>query len=229
MIMAIALESFGFFYWVAAKLLQQSKGSGIKLFWLTNLLCFLMTIFLNNDGSILITTPILLLVLKYLGLKKHQKTPYLLSGVLIATASSAPIGVSNIVNLISLKIIGMDLYLHTAMMFVPSMMGLIFMTCLLFMFFYKRLPKSLPDIPGHFQSLRHRRHSSSSFAISSFTRTKSNKNHVVCACICFSRQDESICSIIYRYFCSSCRCHRIYYPFGMEMDLFQNLPKRLVI
>lgn len=77
MIMAIALESFGFFYWVAAKLLQQSKGSGIKLFWLTNLLCFLMTIFLNNDGSILITTPILLLVLKYLGLKKHQKAPYL--------------------------------------------------------------------------------------------------------------------------------------------------------
>ncbi|MDK2599887.1 ArsB/NhaD family transporter [Bacillus stercoris] len=90
--------------------------------------------------------------------KKHQKTPYLLSGVLIATASSAPIGVSNIVNLISLKIIGMDLYLHTAMMFVPSMMGLIFMTCLLFMFFYKRLPKSLPDIPGHFQSLQHRRY-----------------------------------------------------------------------
>ncbi|MDP4100471.1 MAG: arsenic transporter [Bacillota bacterium] len=158
MIMAIALESFGFFYWVAAKLLQQSKGSGIKLFWLTNLLCFLMTIFLNNDGSILITTPILLLVLKYLGLKKHQKAPYLLSGVLIATASSAPIGVSNIVNLISLKIIGMDLYLHTAMMFVPSMMGLIFMTCLLFMFFYKRLPKNLPDIPSHFQSLRHRRY-----------------------------------------------------------------------
>lgn len=158
MIMAIALESFGFFYWVAAKLLQQSRGSGIKLFWLTNSLCFLMTIFLNNDGSVLITTPILLLVLKYLGLKKHQKTPYLISGVLIATASSAPIGVSNIVNLISLKMIGMDLYLHTAMMFVPSMMGLIFMACLLFIFFYKRLPKSLPDIPNHFQSLRHRRY-----------------------------------------------------------------------
>lgn len=158
MIMAIALESFGFFYWVAAKLLQQSRGSGIKLFWLTNSLCFLMTIFLNNDGSVLITTPILLLVLKYLGLKKHQKTPYLISGVLIATASSAPIGVSNIVNLISLKMIGMDLYLHTAMMFVPSMMGLLFMACLLFIFFYKRLPKSLPDIPNHFQSLQHRRY-----------------------------------------------------------------------
>lgn len=161
MTMAIALESFGFFYWVATKLLQQSKGSGIKLFWLTNLLCFLMTIFLNNDGSVLITTPILLLVLRYLGLKRHQKTPYLLSGVLIATASSTPIGVSNIVNLISLKMIGIDLYLHTAMMFVPSMIGLIFMACLLFMFFYKRLPKSLPDIPDHFQAQPYKSHSPS--------------------------------------------------------------------
>ncbi len=120
MIMAIALESFGFFNWAAAKLLHRAKGSGIRLFWLTNLLCFSMTLFLNNDGSVLITTPILLLVLQYLGLKRHQKTPYLISGVLIATAASTPIGVSNIVNLISLKMIGMDLYLYTNMMFIPG-------------------------------------------------------------------------------------------------------------
>ncbi|WP_286174463.1 arsenic transporter [Pseudomonas sp. ISL-88] len=158
MVMAIALESFGFFYWVAAKLLHRAKGSGIRLFWLTNLLCFSMTLFLNNDGSVLITTPILLLVLKYLGLKKHQKTPYLISGVLIATAASTPIGVSNIVNLISLKMIGMDLYLYTNMMFVPGILGLIFMAFLLFAFFYKRLPKQLPEIPSYFDSLEHKRY-----------------------------------------------------------------------
>ena len=73
-----------------------------------------MTLFLNNDGSILITTPILIMLLKNLGLEHKQKLPYLISGALIATASSAPIGVSNIVNLISLEIIGMDLYLHTS-------------------------------------------------------------------------------------------------------------------
>ncbi len=32
MIMAIALESFGFFNWAAAKLLHRAKGSGIRLF-----------------------------------------------------------------------------------------------------------------------------------------------------------------------------------------------------
>jgi arsenical pump membrane protein len=147
LVMAIALESFGFFHWMAGKLLEKAKGSGIRLFWFTNLLCFFMTLFVNNDGSILITTPILILLLKNIGLKNHQKIPYLISGSLIATASSTPIGVSNIVNLISLEIIGMDLYLHTLMMFVPGTLGLLFLASLLFAIYYKTLPKKIPNIP----------------------------------------------------------------------------------
>ena len=143
-VMAIVLESFGFFTWTAELLANRAKGSGIKLFWYVNLLCFLMTLFVNNDGSILITTPILLILLKNMGLKHHQQIPYLLSGALIATASSAPIGVSNIVNLIALKIVHMDLYMHTAMMFVPATTGLLFLVFLLFLIFYKKLPKVVP-------------------------------------------------------------------------------------
>ncbi|MFF2481968.1 arsenic transporter [Paenibacillus sp. NPDC058071] len=143
-VMAIVLESFGFFVWAAEGLAIRAKGSGIRLFWYVNLLCFLMTLFFNNDGSILITTPILLIMLRHLGLKNHQKIPYLLSGALIATASSAPIGVSNIVNLIALKIVHMDLYMHTLMMFVPATLGLLFLTFLLFLCFYKQLPKRIP-------------------------------------------------------------------------------------
>ncbi|OIK13286.1 arsenic transporter [Bacillus sp. MUM 116] len=142
-IMAIVLESFGFFKWTAALMLKVSKGSGIRLYWYTLLLCFLMTLFFNNDGSILITTPILILILKNLGLNNRQKIPYLLSGALIATASSAPIGVSNIVNLIALKIIGMDLYLQTEMMFVPGVLGILFLSCLLYLVFKKDIPKTI--------------------------------------------------------------------------------------
>lgn len=146
MVMAIALESFGFFHWVATRLLYIAKGSGKKLYWLTNLLCFFMTIIFNNDGSILITTPILLLLLRQLKLKRHEMLPYLISGAIIATASSAPIGVSNIVNLISLKIIGMSLYQQTAMMFVPSVLGLIFLAWLLYLVFTKEIPDRLPPV-----------------------------------------------------------------------------------
>ncbi|EKN70048.1 arsenical pump family protein [Neobacillus bataviensis LMG 21833] len=121
-------------------MLKLSKGSGYSLFWYTLLLCFLMTLFFNNDGSILITTPILILILNNLKLKDCQKIPFLLSGALIATASSAPIGVSNIVNLIALKIIGMDLYVQTEMMFVPGVLGLLFLSFLLYLVFKKDIP-----------------------------------------------------------------------------------------
>ncbi|PGM57414.1 arsenic transporter [Bacillus sp. AFS053548] len=143
-VMAIILESFGFFHWSAARLASLAKGSGRRLYWYIQLLCFLMTLLFNNDGSILITTPILILLLKNLRLKPHQQIPYLLSGALIATASSAPIGVSNIVNLIALKIVHMTLYMHTAMMFVPASTGLLFMSWLMYMVLRNKLPKQLP-------------------------------------------------------------------------------------
>lgn len=143
-VMAIVLESFGFFHWAAAQLVEKARGSGIRLFWLTNLFCFLMTLFVNNDGSILITTPILLMLLQRMGLRNHQKIPFLLSGALIATAASAPIGVSNIVNLIALKIVQMDLYMQTAMMFVPATLGLLLLSLLLFLVFYRAIPAKLP-------------------------------------------------------------------------------------
>ena len=143
-VMANVLESFGFFYWAAEGLATRAKGSGIRLFWYVNLLCFLMTLLFNNDGSILITTPILLILLEHFRLKDREKIPYLLSGALIATASSAPIGVSNIVNLIALKIVGMTLYMHTLMMFVPATLGLLLLAALLFLRFYRRLPRKLP-------------------------------------------------------------------------------------
>ncbi|MBW3111229.1 arsenic transporter [Bacillus sp. MCCB 382] len=153
-VMAVILESFGFFHWVAARMVKLSKYSGYRLYWYIQLLCFTMTLLFNNDGSILITTPILILLLKNLRLKPHEMIPYLLSGALIATASSAPIGVSNIVNLIALEIVHMSLYMHTAMMFVPATLGLVFMSLLMFIVLKNKLPKTLPrstyDVEEHF-------------------------------------------------------------------------------
>jgi len=166
-VMAIVLESFGFFLYAAELLAQRARNSGVRLFWYINLLCFSMTLFFNNDGSILITTPILILLLRKIGLRPHQQTPYLLSGALIATSSSTPIGVSNIVNLISLKIIGLNLDQFTEMIFVPAMLGLGLLLFLLFLYFRKELPQDLDanrrfvepqNTRAHPQPNRHERH-----------------------------------------------------------------------
>lgn len=144
-VMAVILESFGFFHWVAAALARLAKGSGYRLYWYIQLLCFLMTLLFNNDGSILITTPILILLLKNFGFKyPHEMIPYLLSGALTATGSSTPIGVSNITNLISLNIINMNLYKYTEMMFIPGTLGLLFMSSLMFLVLRSKLPRTLP-------------------------------------------------------------------------------------
>lgn len=146
-VMSIVLDSIGFFRWIAVNLIDKAKGSGIKLYWLILLLCFLMTIFFNNDGSILITTPIIINICFMLRLKKHQQLPYLLSGALIATASSAPIGVSNLANLIALQMVGLDLNKYTLMMFVPSMLGILSIAFLLYYYFRKEIPKEIHFFP----------------------------------------------------------------------------------
>lgn len=154
-VMSIVLESTGFFKWAAYNLVKLANGSGIRLFWYVNLLCFLMTMFFNNDGSILITTPIIIRMLSMVNLRLKQQIPYLLSGALIATASSAPIGISNLANLIALKIVGLDLNTYAMMMFVPSMLGIAVIFYLLLTYFRKQLPKriqrldtaSIQDVP----------------------------------------------------------------------------------
>ena len=145
-VMAIILESIGFFRWAAFNLANKARGSGIALYWYINLLCFLMTMFFNNDGSILITTPIILQTLSILKMKPHQKIPYLLSGALIATGSSAPIGVSNLANLIALNIVGLDLNTYVALMFVPSMLGIMTISFLLYLYFKESVPRKIPFI-----------------------------------------------------------------------------------
>ncbi|MNK03146.1 Arsenical pump membrane protein [compost metagenome] len=146
-VMSIILESIGFFRWVAFNLVERARGSGIKLFWLILLLCFLMTLFFNNDGSILITTPIIIQIANILELKPKQKISYLLSGALIATVSSAPIGVSNLANLIALRIVGLDLNQYTVMMFVPSMMGILCISALLYLYFQRDIPRKISKNP----------------------------------------------------------------------------------
>lgn len=144
--MTIVLESIGFFRWVALNIINRTNGSGIRLFFYTNLLCFFMTMLFNNDGSILITTPIIIHIVTLLRLKPHQILPYLLSGALIATAASAPIAVSNISNLIALKIVGLSLNSYINLMFVPSMLGIIAMFLLMYIYFNKNLPRKITSL-----------------------------------------------------------------------------------
>lgn len=139
-IMSSILGRVGVFQWAANQIVRKANGSGKSLFVLVLLLCFLMTMFFNNDGSVLITTPIILQMVKDLKLTKVSALPYLLGGALIATSSSAPIGVSNLANLIALRIVGLNLNAYAKLMFLPSMIGIAICGCLLYLIFRRNLP-----------------------------------------------------------------------------------------
>ncbi len=142
-VMCIVLESIGVFRWAAINIVNKAKGSGMRLFRYIMLLCFLMTIFFNNDGSILITTPIIIHIVSMLHLKTRQKLPYLFAGVFVATSASLPIGVSNIANLIGLKMVGLDLISYTHFAFVPSMIGITTLCILLYFVFKHDIPTKI--------------------------------------------------------------------------------------
>jgi arsenical pump membrane protein len=89
-IMSLVLDSIGFFRWTAVNIIKAANGSGRLLYWYICLLCFLMTLFFNNDGSILITTPIIIQMLSILNLKTHEKLPYLFAGVLVDQLNCTP-------------------------------------------------------------------------------------------------------------------------------------------
>ncbi|WP_046179349.1 arsenic transporter [Domibacillus tundrae] len=142
--MSIVLDSIGFFKWIALNIIIRSKGSGRHLFFYVILLCFFMTMFFNNDGSILITTPIIIHIMLLLKMKPKQAFPYLISGALIATAASAPIAVSNISNLIAIKIVGLSLNSYIEMMFVPSLAGILLIALMLYVYFHGDIPRKIP-------------------------------------------------------------------------------------
>ncbi|WP_053220284.1 arsenic transporter [Virgibacillus senegalensis] len=148
-VMTIILDSVGFFQWVAVNIIKKVNGSGRRLFFYIATLCFLATMFFNNDGSILITTPIIIRIVTLLNLKPHEKIPYLITGALVATSASAPIAVSNIANLIALKIVNLDLNSYVILMFVPSMIGIITLVSLLFFYFKNDIPVAIKT--GYYQ------------------------------------------------------------------------------
>lgn len=112
-----------------------------------------MTLFFNNDGSILMTTPIIIHILSMLNLKAHEKLPYLFAGALVATASSAPIAVSNLANLIALRIVGLDINAYVTLMFVPSLAGIVTLGGILYLYFKKAIPRRIPIFTSSFPSL----------------------------------------------------------------------------
>ncbi|MDF2626466.1 MAG: arsenic transporter [Symbiobacteriaceae bacterium] len=142
-VMASVLEGAGFFDWVGDRLLERAGGSGRRLFHLLLAFSACLTLFLNNDGSIFLGTPVILALLRRLRLPRQTEWAYLIAACLIASASSPPIGVSNMANLEAMTLVGISLNKHLHFVAFPAVLGLATCWAMLRFMLGRHLPERL--------------------------------------------------------------------------------------
>jgi arsenical pump membrane protein len=144
-VMSSVLESIGIFRFAAENLIAFSRGSGLRLYWYVIGFCFLMTMFFSVYVSIIVTTPIILQIVRMLELSDEQQKPFLISGAIIATVAGAPIGASNLANLTALEMMDQDLNRYSELMFIPSLIAVLTIAGLLYVMYRRRLPERISD------------------------------------------------------------------------------------
>lgn len=135
MIISAILEEIGFFKWAALTIVFTSEGSGKKLFLHTIILGALISLFFNNDGTVLILTPIVYEMVKELKFKKSKMIPFLFACGFIADTASVPLVVSNLANIVNSDTIGISFNYYISKMFLPGMIAIITVTFTLFAYF----------------------------------------------------------------------------------------------
>lgn len=158
-VMASVLERLGFFQWVGDRLVERAQGSGRRLFYLVLALSVCLTLFLNNDASILLGTPVVLDLARRFRMSQRAAFGYLLGACLMASAASPLVGVSNIANLEAMKLMGISLTEHFEAVLIPALIGLAACWILLGVVFGRDLPAHValtandelepPDKPLH--------------------------------------------------------------------------------
>jgi arsenical pump membrane protein len=100
-IISLILDEAGFFRWLALIVARCGVGRGRLLFTLVVLLGALVTALLTNDGTALIWTPTVMEMLLLLGFPSRATVAFIFATGFIADATSSPLPVSNLVNIIT--------------------------------------------------------------------------------------------------------------------------------
>ena len=86
MVIASVLASTGFFEWLAVRSLRASRGEPLRLLLLLSLVTAVLSAFLDNVTTVVLTTPITLSIARRL---EVSPTPYLISQILAANIGGA--------------------------------------------------------------------------------------------------------------------------------------------
>lgn len=157
-VISMLLDEAGFFRWAALHVSRWGKGSGRRLFVLMVVLGAVVTSVFANDGAALILTPIMLEILFALGFTGVTALAFVMAVGFIADATSLPLIISNLTNIITADYFSISFERYASVMFWVNLAALAGSLGLLYWIYRKSIPASydMQNLPAPQSAIRSR-------------------------------------------------------------------------
>ncbi|MBD1805270.1 arsenic transporter [Microcoleus sp. FACHB-SPT15] len=139
-IISLILDEAGFFRWLALILARWGVGNGHLLFFLVILLGALVTALFTNDGTALIWTATVMELLLLLGFNPKATFAFVFATGFIADATSLPLPVSNLVNIIAADYFNISFLRYVLVMVPINFVAIASSLAVLWFYFDRHIP-----------------------------------------------------------------------------------------
>lgn len=146
-LLSLVLDAVGVFRWAALHVVRAAGGSGTRLFLYSLLLGAAVAGLFANDGAALILTPIIYEQVRALRVPRPTVLAFVMAGGFIADATSLPLVISNLTNILSADYFHVTFSTYAAHMIPVDIAALAASTAVLFLYYRRAVPRRLPDHP----------------------------------------------------------------------------------
>jgi arsenical pump membrane protein len=143
-LLALVMDAAGLFAWAARHLTRAARGDTARLFLGSLVLGALVSAVFSNDGAALILTPILFEQVRAARLPQAAMLAFVIAGGFVADATSLPLVVSNLVNIIVADFFRIGFVGYARIMAPVDLVALGASAAVLWALLGRHLPRRLP-------------------------------------------------------------------------------------
>lgn len=140
-VISVILDEAGFFAWAALHVGRWGGGRGQALFPLVVVLGAVVAAFFANDGAALLLTPIVIALLARLEFPPAPALAFIVATGFVADATSLPLVVSNLVNLVTANYFAVGFGRYAAVMLPVDLVALAATLVVLWLAFHHCIPR----------------------------------------------------------------------------------------